>query len=110
VNSNKLTLPGGALFMTLIMIASLNGTRSDMAFASEYGSGEVATTDPEITPATESSESSSNDNTVKTISNQQNDCQGNIVICQNILTKFICTERAICIIGNLDPFLLVLPN
>ena len=50
------------------------------------------------------------DNDIKTIANQQNECQGNIVICQNILTKFICTERAVCIIGNLDPFLLVLPN
>ncbi len=96
--------------MTLIMIAFLYGMKSDMVFASEYGSGEVATADSEITPATESSESSSNVNTVKNIANQQNDCQGNIVICQNILTKFICTERAICIIGNLDPFLLALPN
>ncbi len=60
--------------------------------------------------ATEPSVSSSNGNDVETIVNQQNECEGNIVVCQNILTKFICTERAVCIIGNLDPFLLVLPN
>lgn len=109
-NNNKLTLSGGALLTTLFMIAFLYGMRSEMAFASEYGFSEEAIESSEITPATEFSESSSNGNIIKTIANQQNECQGNIVICQNILAKFICTDRAVCIIGNLDPFLLVLPN
>jgi hypothetical protein len=95
--------------MILFISPFLYGMGSEMAFASEYGSREEAIASG-ITPATEFSESSSNSNNVKTIANQQNECQGNIVICQNILTKFICTERSVCIIGNLDPFLLVLPN
>jgi len=108
--NNKLTRSGGILLTTLFMVAFVYGMRSEMAFASEYGSGKGAMASSGITPATEFSESSSNGNIINTIVNQQNECQGNIVICQNFLTKFICTERAVCIIGNLDPFLLVLPN
>ena len=108
-NNNRVSLSVVVLLATLLTIAFLFGMRSEMAFASEYGSSE-AIASSEVTPAIESSESSSKDNNIKTIANQQNDFQGNIVICQNILTKFICTERAVCIIGNLDPFLLVLPN
>ena len=108
---NQLTFSmGGVLLMALLMIAFLYGMRSEKAFASEYGPSEEASAGSQITPAQEFSESSSNGYTIKTIANQQNDCQGNIVICQNILTKFICAERSVCIIGNLDPFLLVLPN
>jgi hypothetical protein len=95
---------------TLVTMAFLSGMRSEIAFATGYGSSEKDNTGSEIIPAIESSESSSNSNSVKTIVNQQNECEGNIVICQNILTRFICTENAVCIIGNLDPFLLVLPN
>jgi hypothetical protein len=96
---------------TLVTMAFLSGLRSEIVFATGYGSSEKPIAGSEITiPATESSESSSNGNDVETIVNQQNECEGNIVICQNILAKFICTERAVCIIGNLDPFLLVLPN
>jgi len=109
-NNNKLTLSGEALLTTLFMIAFLYGMRSEMAFASEYSFSEEAIASSEITPAIEFSEASSNGNTIITIANQQNECQGNIVICQNILAKFICTGRAVCIIGNLDPFLPVLPN
>jgi hypothetical protein len=95
---------------TLVTMAFLSGMRSEIAFATGYGSSEKDITGSEIIPAIESSESSSNSNSVKTIVNQQNECEGNIVICQNILTRFVCTEKAVCIIGNLDPFLLVLPN
>jgi hypothetical protein len=95
---------------TLVTMAFLSGMRTEIAFATRYGSSEKDITGSEIIPAIESSESTSNSNSVKTIVNQQNGCEGNIVICQNILTRFICTENAVCIIGNLDPFLLVLPN
>jgi hypothetical protein len=81
-----------------------------MAFASEYGFREQGSTNFEGTSPTEYSEPSLDGNGVENTVNQQNECQGNIVICQNILTRFICTERAVCVIGNLDPFLLVLPN
>ena len=96
--------------MTLFLIAFLYGIRSEMAFASEYGFREHGSTNSEGISPTEHSESSLDANSVENTVNQQNECQGNIVICQNILTRFICTERAVCIIGNLDPFLLVLPN
>ena len=77
---------------TLITMAFLSGLRSEIAFATGYDSSEKAIAGSEITiPATESSESSSNGNDVETIVNQQNECEGNIVICQNILAKFICT-------------------
>ena len=109
-NNNRVSLSVVVLLATLLTIAFLFGMRSEMAFASEYGSSEETIASSEVTPATESSESPSKDNNIKTIANQQNECQGNIVICQNILTKLICSERAVCIIGNLDPFLLVLPN
>ena len=92
--------------MTLFMIALQYGMSLEMAFAYEYDTKDEDIADSEGTLTTESSES--NDDSV--IANQQNECQGNIVICQNILTKFICSGKAICIVGNLDPFLLVLPN
>ena len=96
MENNKLTLSGEVLFMTLFTTAFLYGTRSEMASASEYDTREEAIANSEGISAKEFS--------------QQNECQGNIVICQNILAKFVCTERAVCILGNLDPFLLVLPN
>jgi len=107
VNNNRLTLAGKVVLMTLFMIALQYGTSLEMAFAYEHGTKDKDIADSEGTLATESSESS-NDGSVT--ANQQNECQGNIVICQNILTKFICSGKAICIVGNLDPFLLVLPN
>jgi hypothetical protein len=109
-NSNKLTLYGGVLFTTLFLVAILYNTRLEIAFASEYGSSEEDTASSEIKPATEFSESPSIGKTQPGTVSQYNECQGNIVICQNILTKLICSESAVCIIGNLDPFLLVLPN
>ena len=99
-------LAGRILLMTLFMIALQYGMSLEMAFAYEYGTKDEDIADSEGTLTAESSES--NDDSV--IANQQNECQGNIVICQNILTKFICSGKAICIVGNLDPFLLVLPN
>ena len=96
--------------MTLFMIAFLYGIRSEMIFASEYGFREQGGTNSEGISPTEFSESSLDGNSVENTVNQQNECQGNIVICQNVLTRFICAQRAVCIIGNLDPFLLVLPN
>jgi hypothetical protein len=92
------------------MIAFFYGIRSEMIFAFEYGSSPKAIANSGITPVKESEELASNRNNMDVLTNQQNECQGNIVICQNILTKYICAERAVCIIGNLDPFLLVLPN
>jgi hypothetical protein len=109
-NINKLTLSGGVLLTALFLVVLLHGIRLESAFASEYGSSQEDIAITEITPATEFSESSSKGDTLKGTVSQQNECQGNIVICQNILTKLICSERAVCIIGNLDPFLLVLPN
>lgn len=106
--NNKLIGSGRALLMIIFMTAVLFGIKPEIAFSSEYGYRGVGS---EIIPATEVSESSSAmGSSEETITNKQNQCQGNIVICQNILTKFICTQKAICIIGNLDPFLLVMPN
>lgn len=93
--------------MTLFMMAFQYGVSLEMAIAYEYGSKDEDIANSEGTLTTESSESSNEESIV---ANQQNECQGNIVICQNIFTKFICSEKAICIMGNLDPFLLVLPN
>jgi hypothetical protein len=93
--------------MTLFMMAFQYGVSLEMAIAYEYDSKDEDIANSEGTLTTESSESSNEESVV---ANQQNECQGNIVICQNILTKFICSEKAICIMGNLDPFLLVLPN
>jgi hypothetical protein len=107
VNNNRLTLAGRILLVTLFMIALQYGMSLEMAFAYEYDTRDEDIADSEGTLTTESSESSNDDSV---IANQQNECQGNIVICQNILTKFICSGTAICIVGNLDPFLLVLPN
>jgi hypothetical protein len=109
-NNNRFSLTGWVFVATLVTMAFLSGMRSEIAFATGYGSSEKDITGSEIIPATKSSESSSDGNNVETIVNQQNECEGNIVICQNILTKYICTEKAVCIIGNLDPFLLVLPK
>jgi len=109
-NINKLTLSRGVLLTALFLVTLLHGTRLEIAFASEYGSSQGDIAISEITPTTEFGESSSNGDTLVGTVSQQNECQGNIVICQNILTKLICSERAVCIIGNLDPFLLVLPN
>jgi|ERR671910_357476 hypothetical protein len=110
-NNNKLIGSGRALLMIIFMIAVLFGIKPEIAFSSEYGYRGVDIVGSEIIPATEVSElSSAMGSSEETIANQQNQCQGNIVICQNILTKFICTQKAICIIGNLDPFLLVMPN
>jgi hypothetical protein len=109
-NIDKLTLSRGALLTALFLVVLLYGTRLEIAFASEYGSSQEDIAISEITPDTEFSESSSKGDTLQGTVSQQNECQGNIVICQNILTKLICSERAVCIIGNLDPFLLVLPN
>jgi hypothetical protein len=89
------------------MMAFQYGVSLEMAIAYEYDSKDEDIANSEGTLTTESSESSNEESVV---ANQQNECQGNIVICQNILTKFICSEKAICIMGNLDPFLLVLPN
>jgi hypothetical protein len=93
--------------VTLFMMAFLYGVSLEMAIAYEYGSKDEDIANSEGTLSTESSISSNDDSVIV---NQQNECEGNIVICQNILTKFICSEKAICIVGNLDPFLLVLPN
>ena len=107
MNNNRLTLAGKVVLMTLFVIALQYGMSLEMAFAYEYDPKEEDIANSEVTLTTESSESSNEDSV---IANQQNECQGNIVICQNILTKFICSGKAICIVGNLDPFLLVLPN
>jgi hypothetical protein len=40
---------------------------------------------------------------------QEINCQGNFITCQNILTNIICSH-ATCIIGKLDPFLLATPH
>lgn len=93
--------------MTLFMMAFQYGVSLEMADAYEYGSKDDDIANSEGTLTTESSISSNDD---RVIVNQQNECEGNIVICQNILTKFVCSDKAICIMGNLDPFLLVLPN
>lgn len=107
---HKLTFSRGVLLTAIFLVALLHGARLEIAFASEYGSSQEEIAITEITPATEFGESSSKGDTLVGTISQQNECQGNIVICQNILTKLICSERAVCIIGNLDPFLLVLPN
>lgn len=110
-STNRFTISKGVVLITaLLIIVFVYGMGSVKAFASEYGSSGEAIINSDIIPATKSSESTLNGNTIKTIAYQQNECQGNIVICQNILTKFICAERAVCIIGNLDPFLIVLPH
>ena len=96
--------------MMIFLIAILYGIKPETVFASEYGFRGVDTSDPDISPPTKGSESPSMESSGEVIANQQNECQGNFVICQNILAKFICTQKAICIIGNLDPFLLVLPK
>ena len=100
--------------MMIFLIAILYGMKPEIVFASEYGSRGVDTVGSEILLPTKISESLSTSIEVESsgevIANQQNECQGNFVICQNILAKFICTQNAICIIGNLDPFLLVLPK
>ena len=100
--------------MMIFLIAILYGMKPEIVFASEYGSRGVDTLWSEMLPPTKISESLSTSIEVESsgevIANQQNECQGNFVICQNILAKFICTQKAICIIGNLDPFLLVLPK
>jgi hypothetical protein len=94
--------------MTLFMMMAFQyGVSLEMANAYEYGSKDDDIANSESTLTTESSISSNDDSVIV---NQQNECEGNIVICQNILTKFICSGKAICIGGNLDPFLLVLPN
>jgi hypothetical protein len=109
-NINKLTLSRGFFLTTLFLVAFLYGVRLDISFASEYDSSDDDIAISELTPTTEFSESSSNGDAAQGTVSQQNECQGNIVICQNIFTKLTCSERAVCIIGNLDPFLLVLPN
>lgn len=96
--------------MMIFLIAILYGIKLETVFASEYGFRGVDTAEPEISSPTKGSESPSMESSGEVIANQQNECQGNFVICQNILAKFICTQKAICIIGNLDPFLLVLPK
>ena len=96
--------------MMIFLIAILYGMKPEIVFASEYGSRGVDTVGSEILLPTKGSESPSEESSGEVIANQQNECQGNFVICQNILAKFICTQNAICIIGNLDPFLLVLPK
>jgi hypothetical protein len=94
--------------MTLFMMMAFQyGVSLEMANAYEYGSKDDDIANSEGTLTTESSISSNDDSVIV---NQQNECEGNIVICQNILTKFVCSDKAICIMGNLDPFLLVLPN
>jgi hypothetical protein len=94
--------------MTLFMMMAFQyGVSLEMANAYEYGSKDDDIANSEGTLSTESSISSNDDSVIV---NQQNECEGNIVICQNILTKFVCSDKAICIMGNLDPFLLVLPN
>jgi hypothetical protein len=94
--------------MTLFMMMAFQyGVSLEMANAYEYGSKNDDIANSEGTLTTESSISSNDDSVIV---NQQNECEGNIVICQNILTKFVCSDKAICIMGNLDPFLLVLPN
>ena len=105
--NNRLTLAGKVVLMALFMIALHYGMSLEKAFAYEHGTKDEDIADSEGTLSPESSESSNDDSV---IANQQNECQGNIVICQNILTRFICSGKAICIVGNLDPFLLVLPN
>ena len=101
----------GLFLIILVMTALLYIIGSKAAFASEYDSSEkISRSSGIISTEESSSNSASNGNSVNNVVNQQNTCQGNVVICQNILTKLICSERAICIIGNLDPFLLVLPN
>ncbi|MGH9965497.1 MAG: hypothetical protein ACRD5E_11810 [Nitrososphaeraceae archaeon] len=102
-----MTLVGRVLLMTLFMMAFQYGVSLEMAIAYEYGSKDDDIANSEGTLTTESSISSNDDSVIV---NQQNECEGNIVICQNILTKFVCSDKAICIMGNLDPFLLVLPN
>jgi hypothetical protein len=94
--------------MTLFMMMAFQyGVSLEMANAYEYGSKDDDIANSEGTLTTESSISSNDDSVIV---NQQNECEGNIVICQNILTQFVCSDKAICIMGNLDPFLLVLPN
>jgi hypothetical protein len=83
--------------------------RSENAFASGDDSGYATIKNPEDSSITPSSLKSTEEGNTRQIINQQNECQGNIVLCQNILTKIICNDKAVCIIGNLDPFLLVLP-
>jgi hypothetical protein len=83
--------------------------RSENAFASRDDSGDAAIRNPEDSSITQSPLKSTEEESIRQIVSQQNECQGNIVICQNILTKIICNDKAVCIIGNLDPFLLVLP-
>jgi hypothetical protein len=109
-NSYRLALSRRAFPMMIFLIAILYGMKPEIVFASEYGSRGVDTVWSEMLPPTKVSESPSMESSRGVIANQQNECQGNFVICQNILTKFICTQKAICIIGNLDPFLLVLPK
>lgn len=102
--SNKLSICSGVLLMALFMMAFLYGIKSQMVSASESASRENAT---RSSSGADFSESSPNNNAIKTIASQQNYCQGNTVICQNVFT--VCVKGAICIIGNMDPFLLVLP-
>lgn len=100
MTTSKLCICAGVLLIALFIIAFPHGIKLQMASASEGGSRDNVTPD--------SRKSSPNNDSVKTIASQQNYCQGNTVICQNIFT--ICVEGAVCIIGNMDPFLLVLPH
>jgi hypothetical protein len=97
------------LLIALFMMAFLYGTKTQVTFASENGPRGIDIASSDISPSANVSESPPNYNTIRTLANQQNYCQGNVVICQNILTEFICAEGAVCIVGNMDPFLLVLP-
>ncbi|HZD34047.1 MAG TPA: hypothetical protein VE130_02485 [Nitrososphaeraceae archaeon] len=104
MTTSKLCIRAGVFLMALFIIALTYGIKLQMASASESGSRDNVT---RSLAGADFSESSPNNNAMKTIASQQNYCQGNNVICQNIFT--VCVEGAVCIIGNMDPFLLVLP-
>jgi hypothetical protein len=108
VNS-KLTLVVSVFVIMFLLIGLGSKMKSENVFASEYNPRHEITTNSEDRSLTQLPLESTDEDIIGPIVSQQNECQGSIVICQNILTKITCSDKAVCIIGNLDPFLLVLP-
>lgn len=107
--NNKLPLAVSVFVIMFLPIGLESKMKSENVFASEYDFRHEITTNSEDRSITQLPLESTDEDIIRPIVSQQNECQGNIVICQNILTKITCSDKAVCIIGNLDPFLLVLP-
>jgi hypothetical protein len=106
---SRLAFLVSVLVIMIIPLGLESLIRSENAFASGDDSSYATIRNRDNSSITPSSLKSTEGDNTRQIVNQENECQGNIVVCQNILTKIICNGRAVCIIGNLDPFLLVLP-